>query len=875
MYGEEMHLSGLPRLCSLAILPVLALGASVAQAQRLPTDAHPHHYDLHLTPDLQAATFAGQETIDLSLDQASKTVTLNAADIQFDTVTGASPNLNGGNPQTAEVSLDPDKQQATFTFPAEIPAGPVALHIRYTGILNSKLRGFYLSKTKRRNYAVTQFESTDARRAFPSFDEPAMKATFDIALTVDSGDTVISNTNQTSDKPAGPGKHNLTFARTPEMSTYLVAFLVGDFECTSGSSDGVPIRGCATPDKVQLTHLAVTSAEHILHFYDTYFGIKYPMPKLDMIALPDFEAGAMENFGCITYRETDLLVDEKTAPVPAKKSVVSVVAHEMAHQWFGDMVTMEWWNNIWLNEGFATWMSAKASAEFHPEWGFPEDTALSLQNTLNLDAQKTTHPIRATANTPAEINEMFDGISYGKGGAVLGMVEHFIGPEVFQKGVHNYLEAHLYANATAEDFWNAQTAASHQPVDVIMKSFIVEPGVPLLKLGAVAGGKLPVEQSRFYLRPAAGGDSAAGSGQTWTIPVCFDPRTCHLLKPGEGSLPAPPASQPLFANAASKGYYRTEYTAKQTDDLIPRAESALSPPERIAFAGDTWAMTVAGKQDVGEYLRLVAAWHADPDPAVLQSFREPLQTMRDHLTEGPGQTRALDTLVQKDFAQPYAALGKPAAGEDYRVSQRRAELFALLGDAGDPAAIRSARTISNGALFGNKKEDPALTDAAILVAAAHGDANLYDRLLKLSQTESDPVLKHQELFSLGRFTDPALVKRTLDYATSGSVRNQDSGALIGLMLRRPETREETWKYMNEHWDRVKTQLTPFSGARIVAAAGSFCSESKHAEVASFFAAHPVNASERTLAKALDSISDCVQLHREQAGKLSSFLQAGH
>ena len=356
--------------------------------------------------------------------------------------------------QTGRVTYDEPKEQATFTFAKPLAAGKVHLSIAYTGILNDKLRGFYLSKTKTRNYAVTQFEPTDARRAFPSFDEPALKATYDLSLTVDTPDTVIANGALLTDKPAGAGKHTLTFATTPKMSTYLVAFLVGDFQCTTGKSDGVPIRVCATPDKVQFTHFALDAAEYILTYYDKYFGIKYPMPKLDLIALPDFEAGAMENFGCITYRETDLLVD-KDASINARKGVASVVAHEMAHQWFGDMVTMQWWDNLWLNEGFATWMELKPVAKWHPEWNFPQDEAAQLDGTLNLDAQPTTHAIRAReTSTPDQINELFDGISYGKGGAVLGMVENYLGAEVFRQGVHNYLEAHLYANATAEDFWN-------------------------------------------------------------------------------------------------------------------------------------------------------------------------------------------------------------------------------------------------------------------------------------------------------------------------------------------------------------------------------------------------------------------------------------
>ena len=857
--------AALRRLVLPACLPFVI--ATPLLSQRLPTNARPTHYALHLSPDIAAATFAGEETIDLALAAASPTITLNAAEITFLSVTGASPNTDAGAPQIAAVSLDPEKQQATFTFPRTIAAGPVALQIRYTGILNNELRGFYLSKTRTRNYAVTQFESTDARRAFPSFDEPADKATFDIALTVASRDTVISNTNQISDTPEGAGKHTLTFAQTPRMSTYLVAFQVGDFVCTSGSADGVPIRGCATPDKVQLTHLAVTSAEHILHFYDTYFGIKYPMPKLDMIGIPDFEAGAMENFGCITYRETDMLVDEKTAPIAAQKRVVEVVAHEMAHQWFGDMVTMQWWNNIWLNEGFATWMAAKASAEFHPEWDFTEDAALDVQRTLDLDAQRTTHPIRATAETPAEINEMFDGISYGKGGAVLGMVEHFVTPQVFREGVHNYLEAHLYANATAEDFWNAQTSASHLPIDVIMSSFITDPGVPLLTLAPVASGQLPVQQSRFFL---AGANAAQSSTQTWTIPVCPPSGPCQLLKPGQPSISAP-NTPVLFTNAAGKGYYRTAYTADQLHTLIPQAEHSLSAPERISLAGDGWALTQSGQQSVSTYLDLALAYRNDPDPAVIRAVADVLRRTRDRIAGSPDQAAPLNALLIRQFRPAYDSTGKPSPTDDYKRAERRAELFRLLGESGDPKILAESRRIADGVLFQHKQEDPALADVSITFAAAHGDAVLYDRLLHLSQTETDPVLQHQELDSLGDFTDPNLVARTLSYATSGAVRNQDSGGLIGEMLQQPGTREAAWGWIQANWDRVQAQLTPFSGQRIVGAANSFCTTTRRDEVAAFFAVHPVTAAERTLAKTLDSINDCVTLRANQQTHLSAWL----
>ena len=465
----------------LATLACLAFGTChAARAQRLPTTVVPIHYTLSLTPDLKAATFSGEESIDIDVEQPTRTITLNAIEIEIQSATATfgcastapacGKNIDLGSPA---ISFDKEKQQVTFTFPNEIGKGILVLNIHYTGILNNELRGFYLSKTAHRNYAVTQFEATDARRAFPCFDEPAFKATFDISLVVDASDTAISNTAIAADTPGpGAGKHTLKFGATPKMSTYLVAFLVGDFKCQSAEQDGVALRVCATPDKVALAPFALDVARFALHYYDNYFGIHYPLKKLDLIGIPDFDAGAMENFGAITFRETALLIDPKTASIGAKRGVTVDITHEMAHQWFGDLVTMQWWDNIWLNEGFATWMENKATGAMHPEWAMPEEVAGDEQNTLNVDAQPTTRAIRAKADTPDEINQMFDSIAYDKAGDVLLMVENYLGEETFRKGVHAYLAAHEYGNATAEDFWNAQTAVSHKPVDKIMESLV-------------------------------------------------------------------------------------------------------------------------------------------------------------------------------------------------------------------------------------------------------------------------------------------------------------------------------------------------------------------------------------------------------------------
>jgi aminopeptidase N len=837
------------------------------QAQRLPGTVRPQHYSLTLAPDLKAATFTGSETIDVTLAEPATSITLNAHDLAFKSVEIRA----AGKIQTAAVNIDEEKQQATFTVPNPLPAGKATLKINYTGTLNGQLRGFYLSKTARRNYAVTQFESTDARRAFPSFDEPSFKATYDISLIVDAGDTGISNGPIVSDTPGpGPGKHTLKFLTTPKMSTYLVAFLVGDFQCSSGEQDGVAIRTCATPDKVALTTYGVDVAKYVLHYYNTYFGIPYPLKKLDLIGLPDFEAGAMENFGAITYRETALLIDPKTASINAKTEVALVIAHEMAHQWFGDLVTMQWWDNIWLNEGFATWMENKPIEAMHPEWNIDQVVASGMDGTLNLDAQPTTRAIRARADTPGEIEQMFDGISYGKAGVVLLSVENYVGPETFRQGVHNYLAAHLYGNATAEDFWNTQTTTSHKPVDKIMESLIAQAGVPLLTFGKPEDGKVPVSQNRFYLTPSVQPDLA----QKWTLPVCFktaaDKQECQLISPGTTSLTVPQSAL-FFANAGGKGYYRTSYTPADYANLASQAETSLTPPERISLIGDKWAQVRADKTTVGDYLNLVADLRSDPNFNVVASALAGLDAIDSRIASTPQEKAALDAWFRQTFAPEYEKLGSPSDSDSPDKKQLRALLFAALGNAKDQKIIAQARKIGAQYLADANSVDPNLAQTALQISARNGDAALFDQLQKIAETSTNPEIQIGALRLLAMFENPELAQRALEYAVSDKVRNQDAAIQLAISLDTEKNRDLAWKFIQTHWDEVKKEFTPEMGTVLVGATSSFCSVSDRDEVSQFFASHKVPDADQELRHAIERINGCIELRNLQEPKLKTWL----
>ena len=863
-----------------AVVLLVLSRPELAAAARLPATVVPEHYDLTFAVNLAQARFDGTETIRVQITEPTVRVVLHALDIELHEVTiGTGPAA-----QTAAVSANPGEETATLTVPKALARGVADIHIRYTGVLNDQLRGFYLSKGKTRRYAVTQFESTDARRAFPCFDEPALKATFAITLILNRGDTAISNGKVTSDTPGpAPTQHTMTFATSPKMSSYLVAMAVGDFRCLEGAQDGVPIRICATPDKKELGHIALESAQQVLKFYNRYFAITYPFGKLDVVAVPDFAAGAMENTAAIFYRETDLLADTKTASVGTRKNIASILAHEMAHQWFGDLVTMRWWDDLWLNEGFATWMANHPLAAWKPEWNVAVDESLETQTALNLDSLKSTRPIHASVETPGEIEEAFDAIAYEKGAAVLRMIESYVGTESFKRGVNAYVRTHALGNATSDDFWAAMAKSTGKPVDTVMPTFVNQPGLPLIRAAmSCSGGKTTVAltEQRFFLDST---QLAHGSSERWHVPVCVkapgqQQAACDVVAAAThpitiGPSPAGGCAPWVFINAGAHGYYRTEYAPEVLRAMAPSVETDLTAAERVSLMGDEWALLQAGRHSVADYLTLVAGFGREPSSAVLTMVTGRLAFVHQYLTSDA--TRGLFEAFTRTLLRPsFDNLGfQPAAADsDERRTLRGVVIAALGGPGEDPDVVASARAALDRALAGGPPLDPTLAEAIVGVAAARGDAKLYDALSAAVAKVAPPDEHERYLNALTSFRDSALVDRALQYSLSSQLRSQDTARYLGRFFGNPAARIRAWAFVKQHWTELQPKIAISLGdVSLVRSLGAFCDAGARDDIKAFFAAHKLPAAARTLDQTVEQINACIALKEQQSPALTAWL----
>jgi puromycin-sensitive aminopeptidase len=587
---------------------------------RLPTDVMPHRYELELAPDLDAATFTGTASIHVEVHAPVTEVVLNALELEIDeaSITDAS-----GTRHDADVRLDAENERAFLSVGIELPPGPATVHTWFRGILNDKLNGFYRSTftdadDATRVIATTQMEATYARKAFPCWDEPARKAVISVALVVPEDMTALANGAEISREPAGDGLVRIRYADTIPMSTYLVAFIIGPLEATEPVDvDGVPLRIAHPPGKGHLTPYALDVARACLRWFTEYYGIPYPGGKLDHVAIPDFAFGAMENQGCITYREVLLLVDPDAATQPELMNLVDVVNHETAHMWFGNLVTMKWWNGIWLNEAFATFMEMKATEAWRPDWKRWVEFGLSRTAAMETDALDSTRPIEFHVESPADAEGMFDVLTYEKGGAVLRMLEQYLGEDQFRDGVRRYLADHAYGNTENTDLWDAIEAVSGEPVRRIMDSWIFQGGHPIIEVARADGGRLQLRQERFRLSEAIDPDGGTRDdlGDVWAIPVVirigaadgssrerrllFDQREATVDVDGDIAW--------VVANAGGEGAYRARYSGDLRKALIEHGIGKLEVLERYGILNDAHGAALAGSLTAPELLELTRA----------------------------------------------------------------------------------------------------------------------------------------------------------------------------------------------------------------------------------------------------------------------------
>ena len=578
----------------------------------LPTNVRPRHYQITLQPDMDNFTFDGLELIDLEIAETTAEIVLNADEMRVHTATLVK---DGSSQRATAITLDGERETVTLSFASPIAPGAAQLDLRFTGELNDKLRGFYRSQYVNPEgevsyLATTQFEATDARRAFPCWDEPSCKATFQLTLNIPAQMVAVSNTPVIDQAGLDAGYKSIMFARTPVMSTYLMAFVIGDLTyIEQEAANNTRVGVWTTRGKEEQGRFALETSARMLSFFNDYFGIPYPLEKLDHIAIPDFAAGAMENWGAITYRETALLVDQANSSAGTRQRVAEVVAHEMAHMWFGDLVTMEWWDDLWLNESFASWMGTKAVDWAFPEWQmWTQFVNMDTNRALSLDGLKNSHPIEQEVKDPAEISQLFDAISYSKGASVIRMLEQFLTPEIFRQGLHQYLNANQYANARTEHLWAALEQASQQPVTTIMDSWTGQMGYPVLRVETRESGdhlELALSQERFvydnllgesepenlvWQVPVGVTQSGDGDGQPLGQSIVMDSPQARL------QLPRPAGADAWFkVNPSQTGFFRVNYAEADWQRLIP-AINALTLPatDRLGIQNDAYALSKGG-----------------------------------------------------------------------------------------------------------------------------------------------------------------------------------------------------------------------------------------------------------------------------------------
>jgi len=836
---------------------------------RLSKDVVPKKYEINLKPDLEAFVFEGEEIIHLTLKKPTKSVTLHCAELEIKSVEAV---VKGESVVAQKISYDEKAETATFAFAKSLPKSSLRLKLLFRGVLNDKMHGFYRSsymhEGKQKHLATTQFEATDARRAFPCFDEPAIKAVFEVSLVIPTKSTAISNTIPSEILEHVGGYKTVRFAPTPLMSTYLLAFIVGDFEhVEKKSKDGVLVRVFTTPGKKHQAQFALDCAAKTISFFNTYFDIPYPMPVVDLIAIPDFAAGAMENWGAITYRESALLVDPEHSSTMNKQWVALVIAHELAHQWFGNLVTMEWWTHLWLNEGFASYIEYLAVDHIFPKWDiWTQFLDADFGRALSADALLHTHAIEVEVHHPAEISEVFDAVSYSKGASIIRMLADYLGENNFRDGLRHYLKKHSYANTVTEDLWRALSKVSGKPVEKMMANWTGKAGYPLVTLSQKSGA-YELQQSRFFSSPIS--EKKAQDRVRWNIPISVVRGKGRAQQPfllNERSVRFPKKNDSwIKLNLNESSFHRTAYDDVSLAALADAIRTKrLKTRDRLGLVRDVMAIAETGKSTTVNGLQFASHYAKETEYVVWAELSAGLGKIRSLIACEPF-LKNFDAFALNVFANIRRSVSWNTNVKSHAQALLKVLVLESLARYGDQKTISHAKTLF-AHVTSKKNPIPAdLRGVVYTTVARYGTQAEYEKLQKLYTAATLHEEKNRIGRALGSFSQPELLKKTLAFSLSKHVRPQDCVRMIASVTANPRGRDLSWSFIKKNW---KTFLKRYSGSRELSyllEPFSLATTEKWAnDIGGFLKRNPAPGTDRTVRQILERIhSNAAWLTRDR------------
>jgi aminopeptidase N len=832
---------------------------------KLPKTVVPVHYAIELAPDLKQLTLAGSEVVDIEVREPTARLILNALNMTLDTAT-----IDDGA-QRADIALDTTAETATLTFPQPLTAGAHRLRIGFTARINSFAQGLffvdYPTDQGVKRMLSSQLEPADARRIFPCWDEPAFKATFALAVTVPSVFMAVSNMPIAREEAVAPDLKRVTFAPTPKMSSYLFVLTTGELERLTTDADGTTVGIVTTKGKSEHGRFALENATKLLSYYNDYFGVKYPLPKLDLIALPGGFGGAMENWGGITFFESRLLFDPATNADNARRTIFSILAHEMAHQWFGDLVTMGWWDNLWLNEGFASWMQEKAAEHFYPQWQTWLNGYGQKQYAMSLDARRTSHPIQQRVADQSEAMTAFDGITYNKGQALIRMLANYLGEETFRSGIRSYMAAHRYGNTTTADLWQALEATAGKPVKGIAASFTEQDGVPLIIAETHCDGaaqRLSLLQDRFAIATASTGDSKTLPSRSWQVPIELGPLHQKqppqaLLLEGSTEIAAGSCGDPIKVNLGDIGYYRVEYGPHDLAALT-KSLAEMTPEDRVNFLGDRWALVQAGRAELPSYLELADKINVSDRRAVWDQVINALASL-DRLARGQPERPALRDYARAQLRPLLDRLGWDTTDPDNdEETLLRGRLIQALGDLGDGDIIAEARRRFAGFVQNPQSLPAALRDAVTHVVGIAADRASYDTLLALARKSTVTTDRVRYYYAAASAQDATLARATLALTLTDELPSTILDRVINTVASSGEQPELAWDFVQNNLDALSAKQGPsFRDTFVPALMSNFSDEAHAAELAHFGPALATSGGRVMVARSLETIAIAADL----------------